>query len=143
MVRPGGRCVALVAPWLVLVAVPTLSPLIVFGGPVVAGFVAGVLADQPARPGLIAGLGYALPALAVVALDPCRADPGWGETAGGAVLLALLGPVVAVVGSRLGARLAHGPSDGRGPLVWLVLGLAGGVVIGTVVVSAQTLVTGC
>ncbi len=75
----------------------------------------------------------------MVALDPCRSDPAWGETAGGAVLLALLGPVVGVVGSRLGARLADGPSERPGPLVWLVLVLAGGVAVGAAVVAAQTL----
>lgn len=135
--------VAAVAPWAVLFAVPTLSPVVVFGGPVLAGLVAGALMDRAAVPGLIAGVGYALPALAVLALDPCKATQAWGETLAGAILLLVFAPVVGVLGSRFGARIARQPSSSAGPVVLTVIAVAIAVGVGVVVLAGRAFALGC
>jgi hypothetical protein len=135
--------VALVAPWLVLLGAPALSPIVVFGGPVLAGLVAGYLADRASVPGLIAGAGYAVPALAVAALDPCKSSEAWNESASGAILLLVFGPVIGVLGSRLGARLASEPSGGAGPIALAVVVVAAAVVVGMLVVAGRAIVVGC
>jgi hypothetical protein len=135
--------VAAVAPWAVLVAVPTLSPVVVFGGPVLAGLVAGALMDRAAVPGLIAGVGYALPALAVLTLDPCKTTQAWSETLAGAILLLVVAPVVGVLGSRFGARIAQQSSSSAGSVVLAVIVVAIAVAAGVVVLAGRTFVVGC
>jgi|GEM_PF-3279165 len=135
--------VAAVAPWAVLFALPTLSPVIVFGGPVLAGLVAGFVADRAAVPGLIAGVGYALPALAALALDPCKATDAWSETLSGAILLVVVAPVVGVLGSRFGARIAGRPSSSAGPIVLAVIAVAIAVAGVVLVLAGRALFAGC
>ena len=135
--------IALVAPWAILTLAPSLTPVVVFAGPVLAGFVAGYLADRGALPGLLGGAGYAIPALAIAVLDPCRSVPAWSEAMSGAILLLVLGPVIGVLGSRLGARLAGAPSRAAGPLVLAVVVVAGLVSAATLVLAGQRLLTGC
>jgi hypothetical protein len=135
--------VALVAPWAVLTLAPNLTPVVVFAGPVLAGLVAGYLADRGALPGLLGGAGYALPALVIAVVAPCRGTPAWNEALSGAILLLVLGPVIGVLGSRLGARLARAPSGAAGPLVLTVVVIAGLVLAGTLVLAGQRLIAGC
>jgi hypothetical protein len=135
--------VALVAPWAVLTLAPNLTPVVVFAGPVLAGLVAGYLADRGALPGLLGGAGYAIPALVIAVVDPCHGTAAWNEALSGAILLLVLGPVIGVLGSRLGARLATAPSRAAGPLVLTVVVIAGLVLAGTLVLAGQRLIAGC
>jgi len=135
--------IALVAPWAVLTLAPNLTPVVVFAGPVLAGIVAGYLADRGALPGLLGGAGYALPALVIAMLDPCRSAPAWSEALSGAILLLVLGPVIGVLGSRLGARLAGAPSTAAGPRVSGVVVVAALVLAVTLVLAGQRLAAGC
>jgi hypothetical protein len=124
--------VALVAPWAVLTLAPNLTPVVVFAGPVLAGLVAGYLADRGA-----------LPALVIAVVAPCRGTPAWNEALSGAILLLVLGPCIGVLGSRLGARLARAPSRAAGPLVLAVVVVASLVLAGTLVLAGQRLIAGC
>ena len=108
-----------------------------------AGTIAGYLADRAAVPGVVAGLGYTLPSMAVLLLDPCKSSASFGTSLSGLVLLLVIAPIVGVLGSNIGSRLASGPATTP---TWLVRGVLAALVLvtaGAALIAARTIVTGC
>ncbi len=94
-------------------------------------------------PGVVAGLGYTLPSMAVLLLDPWKSSTSFGPSLSGLVLLLVIAPIVGVLGSNVGSRLASGPATSP---TWLVRGVLVAVVLvtaGAAVIAARTIVTGC
>ena len=113
------------------------------GPPSGAGTIAGYLADRAAVPGVVAGLGYTLPSMAVLLLDPWKSSTSFEPSLSGLVLLLVIAPIVGVLGSNIGSRLASGPATSP---TWVVRGVLVAVVLvtaGAAVIAARTIVTGC